>query len=104
MAVIYRGVRTPTGVVVSACRDADPIPLAHSVRHSPDGFEWGFMGSGPMDLAYSILCDFGGAGLANVIYRPFAKTVIATLPHNDWSLTAEQIAEFLVGAAIGEEA
>ena len=32
--------------------------LKHIVKHSPDGFQWGYMGSGPADLALSILTDF----------------------------------------------
>lgn len=31
--------------------------LRHVVYHSPDGFEWGYAGSGPSDLALSILAD-----------------------------------------------
>lgn len=31
--------------------------LEHHVRHSPDGFAWGYGGSGPADLARSILID-----------------------------------------------
>ncbi len=30
-------------------------PLPHCVRHSPTGFEIGYCGSGPADLAFSIL-------------------------------------------------
>jgi hypothetical protein len=33
-------------------------PLVHVMRHSPDGFEYGYGGSGPADLALSILVDF----------------------------------------------
>jgi len=33
-------------------------PLTHIVRHSPDGFNFGYSGSGPADLALSILTDF----------------------------------------------
>jgi hypothetical protein len=32
--------------------------LPHHVRHSPDGFEWGYAGSGPAELARCILIDF----------------------------------------------
>jgi hypothetical protein len=32
-------------------------PLAHAVRHSPDGFNWGYRGSGPSDLARSVLME-----------------------------------------------
>jgi hypothetical protein len=35
-------------------------PLHHVSFHSPDGFEWGYGGSGPADLALSILADFYG--------------------------------------------
>jgi hypothetical protein len=32
--------------------------IKHVDRHSPDGFEFGYGGSGPSDLALSILSDF----------------------------------------------
>lgn len=32
-------------------------PLTHHVRHSPDGFSWGYAGSGPADLARCLLID-----------------------------------------------
>jgi len=31
--------------------------LGHVKYHSPTGMEWGYSGSGPADLALSILCD-----------------------------------------------
>jgi|WetSurMetagenome_2_1015567.scaffolds.fasta_scaffold199575_2 hypothetical protein len=33
-------------------------PLPHVKKHSPDGFQWGYGGSGPADLALSILSDY----------------------------------------------
>ena len=97
----YTGVRTPTGVTVT---NGEGRPVTHIAKQSPEGFEWGYQGSGPLDLAYSILSDFGGAALAEVIYRQFAETVIAALPHHGWTLTAEQIAAFLVDSALAEGA
>jgi len=35
-------------------------PLRHVVLHSPTGFNWGYSGSGPADLALSLLCDVLG--------------------------------------------
>jgi hypothetical protein len=32
-------------------------PLPHLVRHSPSGFNWGYDGNGPRDLALSLLTD-----------------------------------------------
>lgn len=34
--------------------------LRHVCRHSPDGFQWGYGGSGPADLARSILFNVLG--------------------------------------------
>jgi hypothetical protein len=34
--------------------------LPHLVKHSPDGFSWGYGGSGPADLARSLLADHLG--------------------------------------------
>jgi hypothetical protein len=36
----------------------DVYELAHHKRHSPDGFEWGYEGSGPAELARCILIDY----------------------------------------------
>lgn len=41
-------------------RHSDVYHLPHLVRHSPDGFEWGYGGSGPADLARSIVGDLTG--------------------------------------------
>jgi hypothetical protein len=35
-------------------------PLRHVVKHSPTGFEWGYEGSGPADLARCLLIDVLG--------------------------------------------
>jgi len=48
---VYVGVEYFDGVPI-------PISLKHIVRHSPDGFQWGYGGSGPSDLALSIMTDF----------------------------------------------
>ena len=59
------------------------IPLKHIVRHSPDGFQWGYGGSGPADLALSILTDYCETNnIKNVspdtLYLKFKKDFIAT--------------------------
>jgi hypothetical protein len=53
-AVIYTVERLGNGRV--SCDRA----VVHQVRHSPDGYETGYGGSGPADLALSILADFYG--------------------------------------------
>ena len=56
---IYSGIRTADGSpAVFVTRNGERQPLTHLLRHSPDGFEWGYDGSGPHDLARSIVGDY----------------------------------------------
>lgn len=66
------------------------------VRHSPTGFEWGYNGSGPAQLAFAILHDhFGDPKPARDLYQLFKAKVIAALPHDSWELTTAEIDEAL---------
>jgi hypothetical protein len=57
-------------------------PLVHVVHHSPDGFQYGYGGSGPADLARSILVDFfdlhGAPDQLPVSYQRFKWQFVAT--------------------------
>src|SRR5512135_81505 len=59
-SIVYRG--TPGGRVMRQVVGPDGTvvsedELRHLVKHSPTGFSWGYGGSGPADLALSILRD-----------------------------------------------
>lgn len=43
------------GSIVTVVEGADARPLLQLTYHSPTGFAWGYAGSGPADLALSIL-------------------------------------------------
>jgi len=63
MAKIYRGKRVEDVVEVSVMvidmRKRKRVrTLRHIPFHSPDGFAWGYQGSGPADLALTILVDY----------------------------------------------
>src|SRR5438132_9952066 len=61
-------------------------------NHSPTGFEWGYGGSGPAQLALAMLADhLGDDEQAVSLHQDFKRTVIANLPHRGWTLTSEQI-------------
>lgn len=61
-------------------------------NHSPTGFEWGYGGSGPAQLALAILADaLGDDELAEEIYQTFKSRVVAELPAEGWRLTLEQV-------------
>jgi hypothetical protein len=63
-------------------------------NHSPNGFEWGYCGSGPAQLALAILADhLANDEQALDFYQRFKWAVIAELPKRGWTLTSAQIEE-----------
>ena len=91
---VYEGKRTIDGIVVTA--DGKPLDEHYEVkRFTKYGFEWTYEGESPQQLALAILYDqLGDKARAIWLSEPFMKTVIANLD-NDWTLTSEQIDEFL---------
>jgi ribosomal protein S27AE len=86
----YVGRRDESGraqILVLAPGDVTGRPLQHRVRHSPDGFEWGYGGSGPADTARSILFDYLGHDVPASVYQAFKFTLVAKLKQ-DWRATA----------------
>ena len=81
-------------------RELDP---RHDLyNHSPDGFEWGYGGSGPAQLALAILahatCD---ARLSLRLYQLFKREVIATLDRtsHEIQISAELVDDWVKNAA-----
>lgn len=103
--------RSATRVSVVVICSAGVAPLRHYPYHSPDGFEWGYNGSGPADLARCILLDHFGVephprngfyppqpDELPVDYQAFKAEVVAELQAGEpWSLTGEQVSEWVAG-------
>lgn len=66
-------------------------------RHSPDGFEWGYGGSGPADLALNIMVMFVGKEKAqkNGLYQEFKWKFIATMPEEGGVIKRDDILAWL---------
>lgn len=107
---VYVGKRHPEHgfLMVTIERDGKPVgALAHYVKHSPTGFECGYAGSGPADLARCLLIDHKGlqslADRESVIpgvdrhYQAFKAEVVAGLNPAGFRLPAEDIDEWLRG-------
>jgi len=71
-------------------------------KHSVTGYEWGYGGSGPAQLALAILADCMGDEFALRHYQEFKRAVIQSLPRQDWTLTSGQVLEALktLGASL----
>lgn len=52
------------------------------VWHSPTGFEWGYLGSGPADLALNILLRYLKRDWAAKLHQQFKEEFIAVLPRD----------------------
>lgn len=67
-------------------------PLEHHVRHSPDGFAWGYAGSAPAELAMCILWDYLGYEPHPMLYREFKFDHVAKWGRDQpFSITGDEI-------------
>lgn len=115
---IYSGVRRSVGdvsvTVRTLAQDQQALnekPLHHVVYHSPDGFEWGYGGSGPADLALSILADhfkdehgpvnketiWDGKHPAVKLHQKFKFAFVGGFPKGEWVMSSEQIEAWVAG-------
>jgi hypothetical protein len=93
----YEGRRVGHAVDVTV-NDRPLNPRLDLWNHSPTGFEWGYGGSGPSQLALALLADhLGDDKQAVSLYQSFKSAVVAKLPGRGWTLTSEQIQNALSG-------
>jgi hypothetical protein len=118
---IYTGTRISQGEVTVMVRtlaqDQETLnekPLYHVDYHSPDGFEWGYGGSGPADLALSMLADhfkdehgpvtketiWQGDHPAVKHHQRFKKDFVAGFSKGEWVMSSEQIDAWYAGLPI----
>ncbi len=102
---IYRGWRDEEGNHVLA----NHRTLRHVIYHSPSGFEWGYGGSGPADLALSILAHYFKERYLTTAYlkkfhsRPSQaweyhqrfKWNVVSAWKDDWTISTDEITTWL---------
>lgn len=77
----------------------DPEISQMVVNHSPDGFNWGYSGSGPAQLALSLLLYFTDVDTALRLYQRFKFEIIAKLPQGEnWEMDDKEIEKWLEAA------
>jgi len=104
--VVYVG-RRVNDVAVVVIEDPDyrglgkPLnPRLDLMSHSPTGFEWGYAGSGPAQLALAILADAfsrvpNGDAVAVKLHQQFKSDFIVGIDGDTWEITTKQIREWL---------
>lgn len=63
-------------------------------NHSPDGFNWGYGGSGPAQLALAICANAVGEKRAQRVYQDFKFKVVAGLP-DAWELSRADVVRII---------
>ena len=95
MPEYYYGSRNFDGAVFAGyagTKGARALPERLDLRrHSPTGFEWGYGGSGPAQLALAILAHHAGDLVALDHYQAFKRDFICSLPRDTWRIEANSI-------------
>lgn len=74
----------------------NPIKSQNIVNHSPDGFAWGYAGSGPAQLALAILLEYTNEDTARLNYQKFKREFIATLKQGeDFEIDEKEVMKFI---------
>lgn len=109
MTTTYAGVRTdPRTHTVTVTTVLGPDVtcggLLHHVKHHSDAFSWGYGGSGPADLARSIVIDVTGSiPVADRYYQAFKRSHVVHWGDH-WSITDDEVCTWLEAARILERA
>lgn len=64
--------------------------------HSPDGFNWGYGGSGPAQLALALLADATTDLVALEYYQSFKRDFLEREKRKKWSIRARDIRTWLM--------
>ena len=92
----YCGYRRPRGLCPCPVwrPDREPLMLGPSLAikaHSPLGFNWGYLGSGPAQLALALLLDTTGDEARSLaLYQSFKRAYVAGWA-DQWEITPEEI-------------
>ena len=95
----FRGKRGANGecvvtVIGFSGKSLGKLPLCLNIRkHSPTGFEWGYDGSGPAQLALAMCVAVLGKEIGSQprVYQEFKRRVVNKLDHDGWEYLAEDV-------------
>jgi hypothetical protein len=84
--------RMPMVWVIESGKVQRALPLHLEVRnHSPSGFEWGYMGSGPAQLALAMCVELVGRERAERVYQLVKDRLVAPIQADKWWLSGRKV-------------
>jgi Family of unknown function (DUF6166) len=73
-----------------------PLDPRFDLRRHADGFNWGYSGSGPAQLALALAADaLGDDDLARNVYQKLKFKLLGRLPKDGWALTEQQVRQVI---------
>ncbi|AUX09921.1 hypothetical protein AArcSl_2298 [Halalkaliarchaeum desulfuricum] len=88
------------GEEVEVTVDGEPLDKRYDLLSAnPTGFEFGYGGSGPAQLAIAILAHAYDDEFACEWYQRFKREVVAQLPEGGWVLTKDDLDAWREGMA-----
>lgn len=92
---VYAGKRHERAAIVTVTDEKGTRGLSPRLdlrNHSPDGFEWGYRGSGPSQLALALCADvLGDDRRAEKIYQRVKEELIAPIKTDEWAFNELQV-------------
>jgi hypothetical protein len=94
---IYKGRRSTDEkqnvvVVIDDKGTRTVAPRYDLANHSPDGYEWGYEGSGPAQLALALCADVLDDDVRALrVYQRVKRRIIAPLAADLWTLTEQEV-------------
>ena len=92
--VVYRGYRYQEAGGLVVTRDGEILSPKSSQKffnHSPDGFQWGYGGSGPAQLALALLLDVTNDPELSVrLHQTFKRHFVAAWGEK-WQILSDDI-------------
>lgn len=76
-----------TRIVVVDGEQLLPDKSLQVINHSPDGFAWGYAGSGPAQLALAILLKYLSDEIACNLYQQFKVNVVSSWPQESFAIS-----------------
>jgi hypothetical protein len=95
---VYTGIRDEETNVLLVSMDGGYFGHESSLRvcnHSPTGFDWGYGGSGPAQLALALLLEVAEEETAVELHQAFKWEVVAAFPRDRWRITTRQLCEWV---------
>ncbi|NOQ29951.1 MAG: XRE family transcriptional regulator [Helicobacteraceae bacterium] len=93
--IVFSGKKTLLGNRLVQMNDQDLDPRHDLFNHARDGYDWGYIGAGPLQLAFAILVKMTNPQFATKYRAQFNKEVVAKLDQKNWTLDAHALQEWI---------